>query len=243
VVAIAGNAVENVVGVQAALRNDVDLAISLILNSSLRRLASRRSSSSSRSSSGAARYLVLSPSRRRPRDIGVFGRSSSSTASRPGSGLARSASMRSSPRASGRGPIQPEPSAPRRLPTPRGRRYRGLRAATVPGRVRLVPPDSRGRSPGATLSAVDEGAAPSGDPPSIDEWRAFGTPRDRTFLQIASPRPSWRRWRRRPTIPPSSRSAPTRRSRRRSASCRSRSPSPSCASLAPRLGPTATCGG
>ncbi len=35
VVAIAGNAVENVVGVQAALRNDVDLAVSLILNSSL----------------------------------------------------------------------------------------------------------------------------------------------------------------------------------------------------------------
>jgi Ca2+:H+ antiporter len=35
VVAIAGNAVENVVGIQAALRNDADLAVSLILNSSL----------------------------------------------------------------------------------------------------------------------------------------------------------------------------------------------------------------
>ncbi|MGZ6270176.1 MAG: calcium/proton exchanger [Candidatus Limnocylindrales bacterium] len=35
VVAIAGNAVENVVGVQAAIRNQPDLAISLILNSSL----------------------------------------------------------------------------------------------------------------------------------------------------------------------------------------------------------------
>lgn len=35
VVAIAGNAVENVVGVQMALRNKSDLAISLILNSSL----------------------------------------------------------------------------------------------------------------------------------------------------------------------------------------------------------------
>jgi Ca2+:H+ antiporter len=35
VVAIAGNAVENVVGVQAAMRNQSDLAISLILNSSL----------------------------------------------------------------------------------------------------------------------------------------------------------------------------------------------------------------
>ena len=35
IVAIAGNAVENVVGVQMALRNKSDLAISLILNSSL----------------------------------------------------------------------------------------------------------------------------------------------------------------------------------------------------------------
>ncbi len=35
VVAIAGNAVENVVGVQAAIRNQSDLAVSLILNSSL----------------------------------------------------------------------------------------------------------------------------------------------------------------------------------------------------------------
>ena len=35
VVAIAGNAVENVVGIQAALRNEADLAVSLILNSSL----------------------------------------------------------------------------------------------------------------------------------------------------------------------------------------------------------------
>jgi Ca2+:H+ antiporter len=35
IVAIAGNAVENVVGVQMAVRNDPDLAISLILNSSL----------------------------------------------------------------------------------------------------------------------------------------------------------------------------------------------------------------
>ncbi len=35
VVAIAGNAVENVVGVQMALRNKVDLAISIVLNSSL----------------------------------------------------------------------------------------------------------------------------------------------------------------------------------------------------------------
>ncbi|HEX8939767.1 MAG TPA: calcium/proton exchanger [Candidatus Limnocylindrales bacterium] len=35
VVAIAGNAVENVVGIQAALRDDMDLAISLILNSAL----------------------------------------------------------------------------------------------------------------------------------------------------------------------------------------------------------------
>ncbi len=35
IVAIAGNAVENVAGVQQALRNNVDLAISLILNSSL----------------------------------------------------------------------------------------------------------------------------------------------------------------------------------------------------------------
>ncbi len=35
VVAIAGNAVENVVGVQAAMRDQLDLAISLILNSSL----------------------------------------------------------------------------------------------------------------------------------------------------------------------------------------------------------------
>ena len=35
VVAIAGNAVENVVGVQSAIRNKVDLAASLILNSSL----------------------------------------------------------------------------------------------------------------------------------------------------------------------------------------------------------------
>ena len=35
IVAIAGNAVENVVGVQMALRNKPDLAISLILNSSV----------------------------------------------------------------------------------------------------------------------------------------------------------------------------------------------------------------
>jgi Ca2+:H+ antiporter len=35
IVAIAGNAVENVVGVQAALRNKIDLAVSLIQNSSL----------------------------------------------------------------------------------------------------------------------------------------------------------------------------------------------------------------
>ncbi len=35
VVAIAGNAVENVVGIEAALRNQGDLAVSLILNSSL----------------------------------------------------------------------------------------------------------------------------------------------------------------------------------------------------------------
>ena len=35
IVAIAGNAVENVAGVQQALRNKADLAISLILNSSL----------------------------------------------------------------------------------------------------------------------------------------------------------------------------------------------------------------
>lgn len=35
IVAIAGNAVENVVGIQAAVRNQTDLAISLILNSSL----------------------------------------------------------------------------------------------------------------------------------------------------------------------------------------------------------------
>ena len=35
VVAIAGNAVENIVGVQAAARNEADLAVSLILNSSL----------------------------------------------------------------------------------------------------------------------------------------------------------------------------------------------------------------
>ena len=35
IVAIAGNAVENVVGIQAALRNRTDLAISLIQNSSL----------------------------------------------------------------------------------------------------------------------------------------------------------------------------------------------------------------
>jgi Ca2+:H+ antiporter len=35
VVAIAGNAVENVVGVQMAIRNKTDLATSLILNSSL----------------------------------------------------------------------------------------------------------------------------------------------------------------------------------------------------------------
>ena len=35
IVAIAGNAVENVVGIQMALRNRVDLAVSLILNSSL----------------------------------------------------------------------------------------------------------------------------------------------------------------------------------------------------------------
>lgn len=35
IVAIAGNAVENVVGIQMALRNDLDLAISLIQNSSL----------------------------------------------------------------------------------------------------------------------------------------------------------------------------------------------------------------
>lgn len=35
IVAIAGNAVENVVGIQAAIRNQSDLAISLILNSSL----------------------------------------------------------------------------------------------------------------------------------------------------------------------------------------------------------------
>jgi Ca2+:H+ antiporter len=35
IVAIAGNAVENVVGIQMALRNDMDLAISLIQNSSL----------------------------------------------------------------------------------------------------------------------------------------------------------------------------------------------------------------
>ena len=35
IVAIAGNAVENVVGIQAAMRNQADLAISLILNSSL----------------------------------------------------------------------------------------------------------------------------------------------------------------------------------------------------------------
>ena len=35
VVALAGNAVENVVGIQLAARNQVDLAISLIMNSSL----------------------------------------------------------------------------------------------------------------------------------------------------------------------------------------------------------------
>jgi Ca2+:H+ antiporter len=35
IVAIAGNAVENVVGIQAALRDEADLAVSLILNSSL----------------------------------------------------------------------------------------------------------------------------------------------------------------------------------------------------------------
>ena len=35
IVAIAGNAVENVASVQAALRNQADLAISLVLNSSL----------------------------------------------------------------------------------------------------------------------------------------------------------------------------------------------------------------
>src|SRR5207245_11465533 len=35
IVAIAGNAVENVVGIQMAMRNRTDLAISLILNSSL----------------------------------------------------------------------------------------------------------------------------------------------------------------------------------------------------------------
>lgn len=35
IVAIAGNAVENTVGIQMALRNDMDLALSLILNSSL----------------------------------------------------------------------------------------------------------------------------------------------------------------------------------------------------------------
>ena len=35
VVAIAGNAVENVVGIQMAIRNKLDLATSLILNSSL----------------------------------------------------------------------------------------------------------------------------------------------------------------------------------------------------------------
>jgi Ca2+:H+ antiporter len=35
IVAIAGNAVENVVGVQAAIRNQADLALSLILNSAL----------------------------------------------------------------------------------------------------------------------------------------------------------------------------------------------------------------
>ena len=35
IVAIAGNAVENVVGVQLALRNRPDFAISVILNSSL----------------------------------------------------------------------------------------------------------------------------------------------------------------------------------------------------------------
>jgi Ca2+:H+ antiporter len=35
IVAIAGNAVENVVGITAAARNQADLAISLILNSSL----------------------------------------------------------------------------------------------------------------------------------------------------------------------------------------------------------------
>lgn len=35
IVAIAGNAVENVIGIQMAIRNDPDLAISLILNSSL----------------------------------------------------------------------------------------------------------------------------------------------------------------------------------------------------------------
>ena len=35
IVAIAGNAVENVVGIQAAARNQADLAVSLILNSSL----------------------------------------------------------------------------------------------------------------------------------------------------------------------------------------------------------------
>jgi Ca2+:H+ antiporter len=35
IVAIAGNAVENVVGVQLALRNDIDFAVSVIVNSSL----------------------------------------------------------------------------------------------------------------------------------------------------------------------------------------------------------------
>jgi Ca2+:H+ antiporter len=35
IVAIAGNAVENVVGVQLALRNDIDFAVSVIINSSL----------------------------------------------------------------------------------------------------------------------------------------------------------------------------------------------------------------
>ena len=35
IVAIAGNAVENVVGIQMAARNQMDLAISVILNSSL----------------------------------------------------------------------------------------------------------------------------------------------------------------------------------------------------------------
>jgi Ca2+:H+ antiporter len=63
IVAIAGNAVENAVGVQLALRNDMDLALSLILNASLQVALALTPALVilSRFAGGAHLTLVLSP--------------------------------------------------------------------------------------------------------------------------------------------------------------------------------------